>query len=334
MTIKDIARLSGYAVGTVSRALNGSPNVSPDAKEKIMAVVEEHHFRLNNNAKHLKQQSASGIAVVVKGTQNMLFATLVERIQELTRAKGYACLIYYIDEDDDELEQAMQISRDRKPLGIVFLGSNQSYFRELFPLIDQPCVLVSNSAADLGFPNLSSVCTDDESAATMAVDTLLDLGHTQIAILGGRMNSSDAASARYQGCLRSFKAHGVAFDEARQHEMARFTMKGGYAAMGRLLAKTSEVTAVFCMSDVQAVGAIRALHDRGLRVPEDISVVGFDGIELGSYLTPKLTTVEQDTLLMANRAMEILFERIAGDAPAVHELTPFTLREGESTRPL
>lgn len=334
MTIKDIARLSGYAVGTVSRALNGSPNVSPEAREKIMAVVEEHHFRLNSNAKHLKQQAVSGIAVVVKGTQNMLFATLVERIQELTRAKGYACLIYYIDEDDDELGQAMQIIQDRKPLGILFLGSNQSYFRERFPLIGQPCVLVSNSAAALGFPNLSSVCTDDAAAAAMAVEALLGLGHTRIAILGGRMGSSDAASARYQGCVHAFESHGLPFDEVRQHEMARFTMEGGYAAMDRLLDKMSGLTAVFCMSDVQAVGAIRALHDRGLRVPEDISVVGFDGIELGNYLTPKLTTVEQDTLRMADRATEILFERIAGDAPAIHEHTPFSLRPGESVRRL
>ena len=90
MTIKDIARLSGYAVGTVSRVLNGQPNVSEEARSRIMAVVEEHNFKLNNNAKHLKQQSSSGIAIIVKGTQNMLFAGIVERLQGLVKAKGYA----------------------------------------------------------------------------------------------------------------------------------------------------------------------------------------------------------------------------------------------------
>lgn len=332
MTIKDVARLSGYAVGTVSRALNGSPNVSPQAKEKITAVVEEYHFRLNNNAKHLKQQSASGIAVIVKGTQNMLFATIVERIQELTRAKGYACLIYYIDEDDDELEQAIQVNQDRKPLGIVFLGSNLDYFRECFPSITQPCVLVTNSAASLGFPNLSSVCTDDEGAAARAVEHLIALGHSHIAVLGGRMGASDAASARFRGCQRAFTDHGIPFDEGRQHEMTRFAMSGGYAAMGRLLDKMPDLTAVFAMSDVQAVGAIRALHDRGLLVPEDISVMGFDGIELGDYFSPKLTTIGQDARRMADRGMEILFEHIAGEAPAVHERVPFQLKPGESVR--
>lgn len=330
MTIKDIARISGYSVGTVSRVLNNRPDVSPVAREKILAVVEEHRFRLNSNAKHLKQQSFSGVAVIVKGTRNMLFATIVERIQELTRARDYACLIYYIDEEDDELGQAMQVIQDRKPLGIVFLGSNLGYFKESFSAIDLPCVLVTNSAAELDFPNLSSVCTDDAAAAAAAVEALIERGHERIGILGGRMGVSAAATIRFQGCLRAFAAHGIPFDSARQHETARFAMDSGYDAMGRLLERMPDLTAVFAMSDVQAVGAIRALHDRGLRVPGDISVMGFDGIEMGHYLTPKLATVEQDARRMADRSMEILFERIAQPLGAVHERVPFTLRAGES----
>ncbi len=330
MTIKDIARISGYSVGTVSRVLNNRPDASPAAKEKILSVVEQYHFRLNSNAKHLKQQSSSSVAVIVKGTKNMLFATLVERIQELTRAGGYACLIYYIDEDDDELEQAMQIIQDRKPLGLVFLGCNLGYFRESFSSIDLPCVLLTNSAADLDFSNLSSVCTDDAEAAATAVRALIALGHERIAVLGGKTGTSAAATARFQGCLRAFETHGIFFDPARQLEKARFAMGSGYAAMERLLDKMPDLTAVFAMSDVQAVGAIRALHDRGLRVPEDISVMGFDGIELGNYLTPKLATVEQDVHRMADRGMEILFERIARPGGPVHEHVPFSLRAGDS----
>lgn len=330
MTIKDIARISGYSVGTVSRVLNNRPDASPAAREKILSVVEQYRFRLNSNAKHLKQQSSSSVAVIVKGTKNMLFATLVERIQELTKAGGYACLIYYIDEDDDELGQAMQIIQDRKPLGIAFLGCNLGYFREGFSSIDLPCVLLTNSAAELDFPNLSSVCTDDAAAAATAVGKLIDLGHERIAILGGKTSSSAAANARFQGCLQAFEARGQTFDPERQLEAARFAMNSGYSAMERLLTKMPDLTAVFAMSDVQAVGAIRALHDRGLRVPEDISVMGFDGIEMGNYLTPKLTTIEQDARRMADRGIEILFERIAGPGGPIHEYVPFSLRAGES----
>ena len=334
VTIKDIARLSGYAVGTVSRVLNNSPDVSDAAREKIMAVVEEHHFRLNNNAKHLKQQSSSGIAIVVKGTQNMLFATIVERIQSLVRDSGYVSFIYYLDEDDDELEQALQVSRERRPFGILFLGSNLDYFRECFPSITVPCVLVTNSAEELQFENLSSVSTDDEEAAARALGYLMELGHTQIGVLGGKMEVSNAACERYAGVERAFREHQMPFDRETQYESARFAMSDGYAAMGRLLDKMPGLTAVFAMSDVQAVGAIRALHDRGLRVPEDISVVGFDGIELGRYVSPKLTTVRQDARRMADRGVELLLRQIREGGTAVHERVPYELVEGESARGL
>lgn len=335
MTIKDIAKLSGYAVGTVSRVLNNQPNVSSEAKEKILAVVSEHHFKLNNNAKHLKQQASSGIAIVVKGTQNMLFASIVERIQVLVRARGAASFIYYLDEDDDEIEQALQASRERRPQGILFLGSNFDHFKEHFAELTVPCVMVTNSGAGFDFENLSSVSTDDEKAAQEAVEYLLELGHREIGVLGGRMEFSDAAYARFVGCQRAFETHGISFDQESQYEMTRFAMHSGYRAMGRLLDKKPDITAVFAMSDVQAVGAIRALHDRGLRVPDDISVVGFDGIELGGYLTPKLTTVAQNAQRMADRGVEILFAHIEeSDAPPVHELTPFHMVEGESARAL
>lgn len=334
MTIKDIARLSGYAVGTVSRVLNHHPDVSDEARRRITAVVEETHFRLNNNAKHLKQQSGTGIAVIVKGTQNMLFAAIVERVQQRIRERGYACLIYYIDEDDDELEQALEASRERKPLGILFLGSNMDFFRECFTSLTEPCVLVTNSAAELAFDNLSSVSTDDAAAAECAVERLVALGHTEIGVIGGKRELSHAAQDRFRGVERAFAAHGMVFDQARQYEMSRFAMKSGYQAMGRLLDKLPGLTAVFAMSDVQAVGAIRALHDRGLRVPEDISVVGFDGIELGRYFSPQLATIRQDAERLADRGVEILLERIQDPLPPVHERVPYALVEGESTRKL
>lgn len=334
MTIKDVARLSGYAVGTVSRVLNNSPNVSPEAKEKVTQIVEEYHFKLNNNAKHLKQQAPSGVAVIVKGTQNMLFAAIVERIQALVRERGSAMIIHYLDEDDDEIEQALQVTRERRPQGILFLGTNFDHFQAHFGELAVPCVMVTNSGAELPFANLSSVSTDDESAARQAMEYLLSLGHRKIGVLGGCMGVSDAASGRFLGCRRACAAYGLSFDQEQQYEMTRFAMSSGYEAMGKLLEKQPGLTAVFAMSDVQAVGAIRALHDRGLRVPEDISVMGFDGIELGGYLTPQLTTVRQDAERLADRGVEILFERIEKDLPPIHERTPFQLIKGESVRTL
>lgn len=334
MTIKDIAKLSGYAVGTVSRVLNGHPNVSEEARQKIMAVVEEHNFKLNNNAKHLKQQSHSGIAIIVKGTQNMLFAGIVERLQGLIKQKDAACLVYYIDEDDNEVEQAVQVWRERHPTGIMFLGSNLETFRQQFSALKIPCILVTNSAADLGFSNLSSVTTDDAAASCFAVEHLIALGHRKLGILGGKLGCANMARVRYNACMKAIQEHGLSFCEDTQYSVARFSLEGGYQAMNRLLDSAPDTTAVFAMSDVIAMGAMRAIYDRGLKVPEDISIMGFDGVDLVRYLKPELCTIRQHQEELADRSVEILLRCIDEKISAIHEVVDFHFVGGESTKQL
>ncbi len=334
MTVKDIAKEAGYAVGTVSRVLNNQPGVSEEARRKVMEVVEKYHFRPNSNAKHLKQQYNSGVAIIVKGAKNMLFAALVETLQKLIKEKGYVCLIYYIGEDDHEVEQALQVCRDRQPLGILFLGSNLENFRERFAQVEIPCVMVTNSAMGLEFENLSSVSIDDISAARTAVEHLISLGHRKIGILGGEMKHSNPARARYEGCLSAFCEHNIEFDADTQFASSYFTMEGGYQAMKNLLQKKPDITAVFAMSDVTALGAIRAIRDNGMRVPEDISIIGFDGIEMGQYLVPKLTTICQPGGKIAERCVEILLKCIKKKETAVNEQVSYSLVIGESTQML
>ena len=332
MTIKDIAKESGYAVGTVSRVLNDQPGVSEKARIRIMEVVDKYQFRLNSNAQLLKKQSNDSVAIIIKGNRNMLFAGLMENLQGRIKDKGYTSLIYYIGEDDNEVEQAMQICRDIKPLGILFLGSNAENFREKFEYVDVPCVLVTNPAEGLLFENLSSVCISDQSAAKTAVDYLIRLGHRKIAILGGEMLHSTPAKARYEGCMEAFAENKITFDADIYLESDYFTMEGGYSCMKRLLDRASDFTAVFAMSDVTALGAIRAIYDRGLRVPEDISVIGFDGIEMGQYMVPKLTTIAQPEVEIAEKVVDILLKQINENEKAIYEQTTFSLIEGDSVK--
>ena len=332
MTIKDIAREAGYAVGTVSRVLNGQPGVSEKARKRIMEVVNKYDFRLNTNAKLLKQQYNNEIVIIVKGTKNMLFAGLVETLQGLIKQKGYACLIYYIHEDEHEVEQALQICRDRQPMGILFLGSNKENFKEKFEYIKIPCVLVTNSATGLDFPNLSSVSVDDTLAAKAVIEYLISLGHRKIGILGGEMEHSNPAKLRWLGCLQAFQEHNIFFDKDTQYAMSYFTIEDGYKAMSNLLETTKDISAVFAMSDVTALGAIRAIQDHGLRIPEDISIVGYDGIELGQFVVPRLATIQQPSNEIAVRSVEILLKCIEGKESFVCEQIPFHLIAGESTK--
>ena len=135
---------------------------------------------------------------------------------------------------------------------------------------------------------------------------------------------------RLDGCLDALQRLGVPFDFARQYRLADFSMQGGYAAAEHLLAHCPGLTAIFAMSDLMAVGAIRAIQDHGLRVPQDIAVAGYDGIALGRYTVPRLTTIRQNTTVLAERAADILLRCIEENAPARHETVPFELVEGES----
>ncbi len=332
MTIKDLAEKTGYGVATVSRVLSNHPNVSEKARRAIMAAVEESGFQINANARQLKQRHATSILVVVKGTSNEMFGELVEAIQSLVAKTNYPLLVDYLDEDANEVLRAVRLQREIKPLGILFLGGNSENFLRDFHKIDVPCVLVSNDASGLPFRNLSSVSTDDRQAARCAMDTLIELGHRNIVIIGGDRTVSDTGRLRYEGCLQSFRDHGISFDEERDYQGVRFSYQDGYDATSRLINEGRKFTALFAEADVMAIGAIRALRDHGLRVPEDVSVVGFDGLPLGSFLVPQLSTVSQSVQKMAERGVALLLGCIENGKGATYETVPFTVLQRESTR--
>jgi len=340
MTIKDIARRSGYAVGTVSRVLNGHPDVSDAARERILAVVRETGFQPNVNARHLKQRGSRDIAVVVKGAGNLLFARILEETQARIKAADKTAAVYYLDEDDDEVEQAIRVSRELKPLGILFLGGNRGNFRDRFAQVKCPCVLISTRADELGFDNLSSVSTDDVAGSERAMGCLLDAGHRKVGVIGGESavvspeRQCNTSQLRLTGCMQACTRRGIPFDPLRQTAQVRYSMEGGYRGANELLDRDPGITGLFAMADVMAIGALRAIRDRGLRVPEDVSVVGYDGIEQGGYTVPRLATIRQGADQLARRGVEILLSQIAGERGAVHEIVPFELIEGESVRPL
>ena len=332
MTIKDIARLSGVGVTTVSRVLNDHPDVSEETRRRVLAVVAEQGFQPNTNARHLKQQTSASIAIIVKGTMNMLFAALMERCQQLLQDAGQNAAVYYLDEDANEVVYAVQLCRERKPLGILFLGGDLEFFQAEFGHITVPCVLLTNSARELDFPNLSSLTTDDEEAAYRVVRYLADQGHRDIGLLGGNWSCTQISYRRVLGCQRAFDELSLPFD-ARRCEPCRYSFSDAYDTTKRLLGRCPELTALFCVSDVMALGAIRAIHDLGRRVPRDISVVGYDGIPLSRFSVPRLTTVRQDTQQLARQGVDLLLRNLQRPRPPVHGVVPFELIAGESVSP-
>ena len=333
MTIKDLAAKTGYAVGTVSRVLNDHPNVSEKARTAILAAVRESGFQLNVNAKQLKQSHGTTILLIVKGTSNILFGRMVELIQTTLKNTRYTLFVDYMHGADNEVRRARTLIQEKKALGVIFLGGNRENFREDFESLGVPGVVITNSAEDLHFPNLSSVCIDDRRAAAQAVETLIALGHRSIAVIGGHRLYSDTCRLRWEGVLDALSAHGLTIDPELDYATAYFSPEGGCTGATELLRRGRKFTAIFTMSDLMAIGAFRALKDRGLDVPGDVTVIGFDGLPVGEYLVPRLSTVEQPAPAMARRGLELLLDAIENGTEARHETVPFTLLYRESTGP-
>ncbi len=338
MTIRDVAERTGYAIGTVSRALNNSPGVSEATRKYILEVVKEMGFQPNSNARQLKQRDRQGYSIIVKGTKNRLFAVIVEQMQNLLKQSNKPVSPYYVDEDADEVELALQVCHNQKPLGMLFLGGNARNFAERFAKLTCPSVLVTTRADTFGFSNLSSVSTDDVEGAERAMGHLLDAGHRQVGIIAGTdaftpQGFSNTSYLRMNGCRNAFLRRGIPFQPEEQTVCARFSLQGGYEGASALLERLPHLTAILAMSDIMAIGALRAIHDRGLRVPDDISLIGYDGIEQAAYCIPRLTTIRQDAEQLARRSLDILLQQVE-DGTIVHEIVPFQLVEGESVRSL
>lgn len=330
MTIKDLSAQTGYSVGTISRVLNKQPNVSEKARTTILEAAKACGFHLNTNAQQLKQQRSNNILVLVKGSSNQLFGSLVEAIQTRITGSAYHLVVDYMDEDSNEVLRAVQLCREKKPVGLLFLGGNRRHFLADFERIDVPCVLVTSDGSELPFENLSSVCSNDKDAVHRIISDLISMGHQNLAIIGGNPERSDTSRRRLDGCLAAMKEHNLSFS-AEDYQAVRFSYEEGYRAAEQLIKQGKKYTAIFCMADVMAMGAIRALWDNGYKVPEDVSVVGFDGLTIGAYMVPRLSTVSQSVSELAQRSVELLKEAIHGSG-AVHEMIPAQVILRESVR--
>lgn len=332
MTIKDLASQTGYSVGTISRVLNNQPNVSEKARKAILEAADACGFQLNTNAQQLKQQRSNNILVLVKGSSNQLFGSLVEAIQRRVAGSPYHLVVDYMDEDHNEVLRAVQLCREKKPQGLVFLGGNRRNFLADFGRIDVPCVLITSDASELPFDNLCSVCCDEDLAVKQTISRLIQMGHRSIAIIGGYRERSDTSRRRFEGCQAAFREHEIPFDSELDYASSRFSYAEGYRAAKELVSHGKPYTAIFCMADVMAMGAIRALTDSGLQVPEDVSVVGFDGLAIGEFIVPRLSTVSQSVEMLAQRGIELLRGNIEGKHICAHEIVPAQIQWKESAR--
>lgn len=336
ITIKEIAKLCGVGVSTVSRAINNHPDINQETKDKIMRIIEDYGYVPNNAARNLKLSDGKTIAVLIKGITNPFFSDMIKVFEEACFQRGYSLVLQHVEEHQDEVDVAAALEKEKRLNGMVFLGGSFSHSREKLDRITAPFVLSTVAiTSQQAYQGYAYVAVDDQKESRRIVDYLISTGRRRIAIICADERDESIGELRLKGYLAALEANNIPVDQdliLRPEMGAVYTYENGYRAVKRLLARGASFDAVYAISDTLAVGAMRALKDGGVSVPEDVALAGFDGLELGRYLTPSLTTLRQPDEEMARRTMEALFEQI-GDAAAekCHLIYEGELWIGEST---
>ncbi|MDE6220223.1 MAG: LacI family transcriptional regulator [Lachnospiraceae bacterium] len=336
-TIKDIAKICGVGVSTVSRAINDHPDINPETKEKIMSTIREYGYVPNDSARNLKRVDAKAIAVLVKGIANPFFINMIKVIEQECKKKHYAMELSHIEADEDEVDVAQKVVKEKRLRGIIFLGGLFSHSEEKLKKLSVPFVFstVGSIPENISKNIYSSISVDDRKESARMVDYLISLGHTQIAILVAEAMEESIGKLRLEGYCDALRAHGIEIHRSlicqTRNELSHFSMENGYLSTKKLLERGEMFTALYAVSDALAIGALRALHDAGLRVPEDISLAGFDGIGMANYTVPSLTTMHQPVEEMAKDTTRLLFDIIAKKTKHQHITYEAELMIKEST---
>lgn len=328
-TIRDVARRAGVAVSTVSRVLNGKKDVSEATRKRVLEVVEAFGYVQNGNARFLKQDRSEFAVIIVRGRRSVFLSDAAERMLAYAQGGKTPFFTEYIDETDDEFDVMRHLYAQKRAGAFIFLGSRLDERCEAVRAMGVPCVFATVDATVRDFGCASSVSIDDRAAACAVMNGLIEKGHKRIAIFGGNPEGDDPIARRYQGAVESISSHGMAFDPQELFCQVRFSLDGAYESAKAYFASHPDVTAVFAMSDTIAAGVIRALHDLGRAVPQDVSVAGFDGTQMAKYFIPSIATVSQPVEDIARESVALLLELIAG-GDARHVTVDYRLVDGES----
>lgn len=316
-SIKDIARLANVSHSTVSRALRGSPLISAETTEKIRKIAEQSGYRASAAARSLVTQRSHTIGVVVTNIADPFAAEVVLGIDDAADEQEYSIILANSRAHPNRELRVVRTFEERRVDGIIVTSSRVGgTYAEMLEASQVPIVLLNNQHPS---EFMHSVMIDNPSASLAAARYLVELGHRRIAYIGDRFGvQSD--SERFGGYKEALENAGLPFNpEYVVHGDGR--SEGGYEAAAQLLSLKNRPTAVFCYNDMTALGALGAIRAQGLRVPEDISVVGFDDLFVAQVSNPSLTTIRQPMREMGRLAFSTLLKLLAGaEVQSSHKL--------------
>lgn len=330
-TLREVAARAGVSVRTVSNVVNDFPQVAPATRARVQHALDELGYQPNAVARTLRRGRSGLIALVLPELDVPYFAELTRAVIEQAVAAGYTVVVDQTDGDPvRERELVMRGNRAAMFDGLIFnpLALGDADLRDRPS--STPVVLLGERVVQGG---LDHIMIDNVGAAERATRHLIELGRQRIAAIGDQSDESrQTGRLRTQGYQSALRAAGLEVNPDLIRPTEFFHRADGAAAMADLLALPEPPDAVFCYNDLLALGALRTILSRGLRVPEDIALVGFDDIEDGRYSTPSLTTIRPDKTQIAERAVTQLLRRLGGDnSPAVELAADYDLVVREST---
>jgi LacI family transcriptional regulator len=310
VTVHDVARHAGVSIATVSRALNDRSRISAETRQHVLEVAKSLGYQPNDLARSLAGMATQTIALLLPDITNPFFPELVKGVQTLADERGHLLLLCHNADDGDKACADIAMLRRKKVDGILLVAGTLRGRGIAKATSGIPTVVL-----DRRMPGRRSdlVTVDHRAGAVTAVEHLLGLGHRRIAHLTGPRDISSSIE-RHLGWRQALEAAGIDPDPDLVVR-GDFLEDGGYAGGRALLQRGVEFTAAFAANDLSAIGLLRSLNEAGLRVPADVSVVGFDGIHLTAYTAPPLTTIVQPVFDLGRRAAELLLDRLAGGPP-------------------
>ncbi|MCR8957166.1 LacI family DNA-binding transcriptional regulator [Variovorax sp. S2] len=310
-TIKDVALRAGVSVTTVSHVVNDTRHVSAKGRERVEEAIRELGYVPNAMARSLKSNTTSTLGMLIPNSSNPYFAEIVRIVEDRCFGAGYTLVLCNTDDEPRRQSVYLQVLAERRIDGLIVVstgaGDDDSLVTQLHGL-RIPTVLVDREIAD---PACDLVETAHMQGGLLAVRHLLSLGHKRIACIGGPVGVMPSEQ-RIEGWRMALAEAGAAPNADALLWRGGFTSQGGYEAMHAILRTEHAPSAVFVCNDLMAIGALRAAHESGVHVPDDLSIVGFDDIELSAYTSPPLTTVAQPKERIGALAVDMLLERVGG----------------------
>jgi len=314
-TIKDVARHAGVSYTTVSHVLNKTRPVSCDARQRVLAAAEALNYVPSALARSLRSKATGSIGLIIPNNTNPYFSEVARGIEDCCYAAGYSVILCNSDDDPAKQRDYLNVLLTKRCDGLIVATLAQTD-GELLRKMKVPTVLLDRAPKEL---SIDLVAVDNAAGGVLAAQHLLALGRRRIACIAGPQGL-DISEERVAGMRRALADAGMTLPE-QLLRYADFTSAGGYEAARALLSRGEVPDGIFCCNDLMAIGTLRAAAELGIAVPQALSVVGFDDIDLARFVHPPLTSVAQNTRRLGQLTAQCLLERIADPARPIERQT-------------